>query len=75
MLEFAMPLLSRYRITQPTMALFLEEGRHVVRCVPSGAVISLDSVEGNRLVEVEWCEQKIRMFAQDIRSRGEKIEI
>jgi hypothetical protein len=69
-----MSFLSRYRITQPTMALFLEEGRQVARCVPSGAVISLDSVDGNKLVEVMWCEEKILMFAQDIRSRGERIE-
>lgn len=55
------------------MALVLEEGRHVVRCVPAGAVISLDSLDGDKLVEVMWCEEKILMFTQDIRARGEKI--
>ena len=69
-----MSFLSRYRINQPTMALFLEEGRQTVRCVPSGAVIHLDSIDGNKLVEVTWCEQKVLMFTQDIRSRGEKLE-
>jgi hypothetical protein len=69
-----MSFLSQYRITHPTMALFLEEGRHVPRCVPTGAVISLDSVDGDKLVEVMWCEQKILMLTQDIRARGEKVE-
>jgi hypothetical protein len=69
-----MSFLSRYRINHPTMALFLEEGRHVPRCLPSGSVISLDNIDDDKLVEVIFCEQKILMFTQDIRARGEKLE-
>jgi hypothetical protein len=33
----------RYRIADPIIALFMEDGRHVAREVPEGAVITFDS--------------------------------
>ena len=60
-----------FRLTSPTIALFPEDGRHVARTVPFGAVISVEESDGNKLVEVTWNDQKILMFAQDIRARGE----
>ena len=44
----------KYRITSPTIALFLEEGRHVARMVPTDSVIVVKSEEfnGDRLIEV-----------------------
>ena len=48
-----MPPLGRYRVSSPTLALLEEEGRHVARTVPAGAVIEVDGTfENNKLVEV-----------------------
>ena len=62
-----------FRLTSPTIALFPEDGRHVARTVPFGAVIAVEELDGNKLVEVTWNDQKILMFAQDIRARGEVL--
>jgi hypothetical protein len=66
----------RYRIQSPTIALFVEEGRHVAHTVPAGAIVAIDSeaYSDNKLVDVVWEEKTVMMFAQDVRSRGEKIE-
>jgi hypothetical protein len=64
----------RYRITQPTIAVFQEGGRHVAHIVPSGALITIidgTAFDGNRLVEVTWDGRQVMMFAQDLRSRAE----
>jgi hypothetical protein len=68
--------LGRYRITNPTIALFEEEGRHVARTVPAGAIINIDSsaFDGNRLVDVTWDEKKVMMFTQDLRSRALPVD-
>jgi hypothetical protein len=63
-----------FRLTSPTIALFPEDGRHIARTVPFGAVISADELDGNKLVEVTWDNQRILMFAQDIRARGEAVD-
>jgi len=67
-----MPL-GRYRIASPTLALFLEDGRHVAHTVPAGAVILVDSAEfdGNKLTDVTWEGKRVMMFTQDLRSRAE----
>jgi hypothetical protein len=67
-----MPL-GRYRITNPTIALFHEDGRHVARTVPAGAVIHVDraAFDGNKLVDVTWEGKTVMMFTQDLRSRAE----
>jgi hypothetical protein len=48
-----MPL-GRYQITDPTIALFEEDGRHVARMIPPGAIVSIDgaAIDGDRLVDV-----------------------
>jgi hypothetical protein len=66
-------LAATFRLTSPTIALFPEDGRHVARTVPFGAVIAVEELDGNKLVEVTWNDQKILMFAQDIRARGEVL--
>ncbi len=70
-----MPL-GRYRITQPTIALFEQEGRHVARTVPAGAIIKIDSAafDGNKLVDVTWDNNKVMMFTQDLRSRALPVD-
>ena len=60
-----------FRLTSPTIALVPEDGRMVARTVPFGAILTAEQSDGNRMVEVCWNDQKILMFAQDIRSRGE----
>lgn len=65
----------QYRIESPTIAMVLEDGRHVAHMVPSGAVITIESetFNGNKLVEVLWEGKLVMMFTQDIRSRGVKV--
>jgi hypothetical protein len=62
-----------YRIKNPTVALFEEEGRHVAHMVPAGAIINTNGAafDGEKLVNVEWEGKTVMMFAQDLRSRAE----
>jgi hypothetical protein len=64
--------IGRYRITHPTIALFLEDGSHVARTVPSGTIVTVDSdaFDGDKLVNVTWDQKKVMMFTQDLRSRA-----
>ena len=66
----------RYLISSPTIALFLEDGRHVAHLVPEGSLISTDGkpFNGNRLMEVTWADKAVMMFTQDLRTRGKKID-
>ena len=65
-----------YLISSPTIALFLEDGRHVAHLVPEGTLISTDGkpFNGNRLMEVTWADKVVMMFTQDLRTRGKKID-
>jgi len=65
----------KYKINSPTIAMYLENDRHVAVKVPTGTVITLDSetLNGDKLVEVLWAERSVMMFTQDIRTRGEKV--
>ena len=64
-----------YRITSPTISLFLDGERHVARMLPKGALVKIESetFNGNKLVEVLHEGQVVMMFTQDLRSRGEKV--
>ena len=64
-----------YRIDGPTMALFLDGDLHVTRTVPAGSIVSVhsESLNGKELVNVTWVGKQVMMFAQDIKSRGTKI--
>jgi hypothetical protein len=62
-----------FRLTSATIALFPEEGRQVAHTIPQGAVIRVNGLEGDRLIEVTWEGKTILMFAQDIRARGERL--
>lgn len=66
----------KYLISSPTIALFLEDGRQVAHLVPEGAMISTDGkpFSGNELIKVTWSEKVVMMFAQDLRTRGKKID-
>jgi HKD family nuclease len=67
-----MPL-QQYNIKQATIALFDEDGRSVVHTISVGAFITVDSAAffGDKLVDVTWHGQKVRMFTQDLRSNAE----
>ena len=70
-----MPPRGRYRFNSPTLALLEEEGRHLARTVPAGAVVDVDGVfESDKLVEVQWDGKRVMMFAQDLRNRAELVE-
>jgi hypothetical protein len=57
----------RYRITNPTIAIFHEGDRHVAHMVSAGSIITIDCVafDGERLVDVKWEGKEVMMFAQD----------
>ena len=66
----------KYRIKSPTIALFLEDDRHVAHMIPaeSTVVVQAEELNGDRLIEVLWAEKLVMMFTQDIRTRGVKID-
>jgi hypothetical protein len=65
-----MPLRA-YRANQPTLALFLEDGRYVARTIPTGAYITTDSdfIGGEKLVTVTCGGKDAMMFTHDLHSR------
>lgn len=66
---------ARYRINDPTIAMFQEEGGYVARTMASGTVVDInDAIDCDKLVDVVWDGRKIMMFTQDLRSRAERIE-
>ena len=64
-----------YRITSPTISMFLEGDHYMSRTLPKGAVVTIESetFDGNKLVEVRYEGKVIMMFTQDLRTRGEKV--
>jgi hypothetical protein len=70
-----MPL-GRYRINNPTIALFEHDGRHVADTVPAGAIVEVnhDSFDGEKLMEVRWDGKPVLMFTQDLRKRAESVK-
>ena len=67
---------TRYRISDPTIAMFLQEGGYVARTVPSGTIVEVcnEVLEGDRLVDAVWDGRKVMMFTQDLRSRARPVE-
>jgi hypothetical protein len=64
-----------YRTNRPTLAIANRDGKNVVVTVPAGApyIKAHDFPPRNRLVEVEWNGQIVKMFAMDIGDRGELV--
>jgi hypothetical protein len=61
----------RYRIIEPTMAMFEEGGRHFQLHVPTDSIILIDgSLDGDRLTNVVWNDRHLMMFTQDLRTRA-----
>ena len=66
----------RYRINDPTIAMFQEKGGYTARTVASGTVVEVGDgpMEGDKLVDVVWDGRNVMMFTQDLRSRAERVE-
>lgn len=65
-----------FRIDRTTIALVLDNDRHVAHAVPVGSLVTIadgNTLNGNRLVEVIWDGRKVMMFAQDLRSRSTPV--
>jgi hypothetical protein len=67
--------LVKYRIKSPTIALFPVDGHYAARTVPAGSIVTISDnlLNENKLVEVTLQGMTVRMFAQDVRARGEEI--
>ncbi len=69
----------RFRLNKPTVALYLEGGKEVALEVPAGAeIVVTDDVKVAPMdptlqVTVKWDGKIVKMFAVDIRQRGERI--
>ena len=59
----------------PTLALFEQDGQHVARTVPTGAIVTVDinAFDGSKLMTVNWDGQEGMMFAEDLRLRSELV--
>lgn len=62
------------RLTSPTIAIQTSDRRAIT--VPAGESITLLASSGDdgHLIDVDWKGVNLRMFAQDVRDRGENIE-
>ena len=60
----------------PTLALFEEDGRHVAKTVPTGAIVTVDgkAFDGEKLVSVTRDGETVMIFTQDLKSRSEQVK-
>ena len=67
--------LVKYRIKSSTLALFPVDGHYEPLTVPAGSIVTINDglLNENKLVEVTLRGKTVRMFAQDVRSRGEEV--
>ena len=66
----------KYRINSPTIALFPVNGHHhAAHTVQVGSIVTINDslLNENKLVEVTLQGMTVRMFAQDVRARGEEV--
>lgn len=69
---------ARFRLKTPTNAVSNGNGKDEMLQVPANEEIIVltpldESQLPNRQVKVEWMGQKLKMFAVDVRDRGERI--
>jgi len=65
----------RFRLTTMTIAVFPDDENCGVARLPLGAIISVDdTLLANKMIEVTFEGRKVLMFAQDIRTQGERVE-
>jgi hypothetical protein len=66
----------RFRLKTPTVAIAARDGHNVPITIPKGGEVEVANgpLEGDRLLDVVWEGKTVRMFTQDIRSRGERLD-
>ena len=66
----------RYRIKEPTIAMFHDDECGVARKISAGTIVEVlvGSTDHNKLVEVNWDGRQVHMFMQDLRTRAEEID-
>ncbi len=65
-----------YRITKNTIALFADDDGYVARQVAEGSCVRFDPhilLSRKVLVEVVWDDQKVLMFATDLKSMAVQV--
>ena len=64
-----------YRLNQPILALRAEIA-DLRFALPSGALLNIVvEAPARGLIEVEWNGEVVRVFAEDVRSRGIRVDI
>ncbi len=65
-----------YRLLHPTPSVTWQTAKQELLTVPDGAIVTVleDADDGSDMLTVKWNHTKIRMFAVDLRSRGEVIK-
>ena len=68
--------IKRYRIKDPTIAMFHDDERGIARKISAGTIVEVPvrSLDGNKLVEVIWDGRQVLMFMQDLKTRAEEID-
>ena len=66
--------IEKYRIINPIMVLYLEDGVRVAHSVNEGTVITIERDGYERLVKVVWESHEGFMFGLDLATRAEKID-
>ena len=66
----------KYRLSGPTLAMYLEDGRHIGQLLPEGATITTDGKKfnGEKLLNITWDDKPMMMFTHDVQQRGTPIE-
>jgi hypothetical protein len=64
----------RFRIKTPTLGILAIRNQRIPVAVPANATIEVVShTHANRMIDVVWEGRTLKMFAQDIRERGEEV--
>lgn len=67
----------RLKLKSDTLAIAEEKGQRILLTIPMNHAITLSgdvTLDGSKLVEVQWAGRAVMMFARDLRERGEEIK-
>ena len=67
----------RFRLKEAVLGIERINGRHLAVSIPSGetvAVLSGPKPNDMRMVDVQWGQRTLVMFAEDIQSRGTELK-
>ncbi len=61
----------KYRLAKPVRAVYANDGHKGFLVLPEGAVLIVNSYRDNsRILQVNWEEKELFVFAQDVLDRG-----